>query len=261
MAQTMAAQSARCDDLGDERLVDLDLVEREHAQIAERRIAGAEIVEHDARRRARRSRCEDGDVAGVLLQQHRFGDLELQPFRRQAGVGQRVADDHLDQVAAAELHRRQVDRELDRAPATWPRRRRRWRRIHSPSGMIRPISSASGMKRSGGISPCSRVAPAHQRLGAAGLLAWRCRPSSGSGARTRRAPARCAGRPRGRAAGAPRASISGSKKRIAVASFGLRPVEREVGILAGAGWRRRRPSARCAMPMLMPMTIWWPSIS
>src|ERR1043166_3230419 len=34
-------------ELSHEGLVDLDLVERKHAQVAERRVAGAEIVEHD----------------------------------------------------------------------------------------------------------------------------------------------------------------------------------------------------------------------
>ena len=34
-------------DFRDERAVDLDLVEREHAQVAQRRIAGAEVVEND----------------------------------------------------------------------------------------------------------------------------------------------------------------------------------------------------------------------
>src|SRR5579859_7482048 len=71
--------------LAHERAIDLDLVEREAAQIAQRGIAGAEIVERDL----------DAELAQLeqhlarrlaALQQHGFGDLELEPPRRQAGL-------------------------------------------------------------------------------------------------------------------------------------------------------------------------------
>src|SRR5262249_26089105 len=56
-------------ELGHERLVDLDLVERKHAQIAERRVAGAEIVEHDVNA-ARLELMEDREAFRIVLQQH-----------------------------------------------------------------------------------------------------------------------------------------------------------------------------------------------
>ena len=46
-ARTIAIESSRVASSRDEGAVDLDLVEREAAQIAQRRIAGAEIVERD----------------------------------------------------------------------------------------------------------------------------------------------------------------------------------------------------------------------
>ena len=50
--------------------------------------------------------------AGALLQQHGFGDFELEPPDRQFGGGERALH-HSDQVLAAELRGRQIDRELD----------------------------------------------------------------------------------------------------------------------------------------------------
>ena len=83
----------------DEGSVDLDLVERETAQIAERRIAGAEIVHRDPH--AELAQLVQGRQRRVgVLQQHRLGDLELQPLGAQAGGRQR-ARDHLHQIAAA----------------------------------------------------------------------------------------------------------------------------------------------------------------
>ena len=46
--RTIVADCGLRTELGDERLVDLDLVERERLQIGQRRIAGAEIVHRDA---------------------------------------------------------------------------------------------------------------------------------------------------------------------------------------------------------------------
>src|SRR5262249_27891446 len=69
--------------IANEGAVDLDLVEWELAQVPERRIAGAEVVE----------RNPDADVAQLvqrreravaLVQKHGFSDLQLQPGRRYA---------------------------------------------------------------------------------------------------------------------------------------------------------------------------------
>ena len=62
----------------DEAAVDLQLVEREALQIAERRIAGAEIVERDAHaERAQRVQQPQRRVAA--FEEDRFGDLDLEP--------------------------------------------------------------------------------------------------------------------------------------------------------------------------------------
>ena len=103
-ADTIAAQSALLGELVDERAVDLDLVERKHAQIAERRIAGAEIVENDGNAHQPQL-MQRLDMLDIVLQQHRFGDLELQALRRQAGLIQHLAE-IVDRVCLAKLHGR-----------------------------------------------------------------------------------------------------------------------------------------------------------
>ena len=86
-------------------------MERELAQVIERGIAGAEVVERQA----------DAEIvellhgrerAVIVLEQQTFGDLEFEPLRRQSRLRQR--GDHLQgETAVAELHRRQVDGDLD----------------------------------------------------------------------------------------------------------------------------------------------------
>jgi len=76
----MVAQSARLSiSRTHERLVDLDL--RKQAQLPEPGIARAEIVEHD-RGADLLDLMQDCRVACALLQQQRFGDLELEPRGR-----------------------------------------------------------------------------------------------------------------------------------------------------------------------------------
>jgi hypothetical protein len=91
-AETLAEADDRADDrlgvgvgaeIAHEGLVDLDLVEREAAQIAQARIAGAEIIHRDPHPE-RAQRMQRGLYLAALLQQQGFGDLELQPPRRQA---------------------------------------------------------------------------------------------------------------------------------------------------------------------------------
>src|SRR5262249_37242238 len=95
-----------------ERLVDLDLVERKTAQVAKRRIAGAEIVHRDVdAKRAERVQRREHLVA--FVHQQRLGDLELEALRGQAGLFQRIHH-HDKQIAGAELQWRQVHRNADR---------------------------------------------------------------------------------------------------------------------------------------------------
>jgi len=88
-AEAAAERDDRADDrlrivigieVAHERLVDLDLVERERAQIAQRRVAGAEIVHRDAHASARSACCVAVLVA--LVEQQGLGDFDLEPLRR-----------------------------------------------------------------------------------------------------------------------------------------------------------------------------------
>src|ERR1700761_4399935 len=61
-----------------ERLVDLDLVERETAQIADTGITGAEIVHRNANTQFSQL-VQNSNVPFRFFQQHRLGDLQFQP--------------------------------------------------------------------------------------------------------------------------------------------------------------------------------------
>src|SRR5918996_5545440 len=102
----------------DERLVDLDRVEREFLQVAEARVAGAEIVHGDAHAEVAKP-SEGGEHARGIGQKNAFGDLELEPRRVEAGVLECAADE-LDQIAVAKLDRREVDRDSDLGPGGGP---------------------------------------------------------------------------------------------------------------------------------------------
>ena len=76
-ARTMAMESSRVASSVHERTVDLDLVERETAQIAQRRIAGSEIIERNPDAEAAQL-VQDRKRRLAVLQQHRFGDLQFE---------------------------------------------------------------------------------------------------------------------------------------------------------------------------------------
>src|SRR5206468_8229864 len=84
-------------------LVDLDLVERKAAQIAQAGIAGAEIVHRDANTE-RAQRMQGRQHLAALFQKQRLRDLELQTPRRQAALLQRIRYQR-QQIAEPELQR------------------------------------------------------------------------------------------------------------------------------------------------------------
>ena len=161
----------------DERLVDLQDVEREALQVAERRVAGAEIVDRQPhaqrlerlqRGRARR-RCRCISTLSV--------NSSSSAPRREPRVGQRAGARRSTSVGRSQLPRRDVDAHVE--PVRCARRQVALdRRQHCaacrhassstqrPIGTISPVSSASGMKSSGAIRAAHRVLPAHQRLDA-----------------------------------------------------------------------------------------------
>ncbi len=111
MVRTMKPRAFGRAEIAHEALIDLDLVQREAAQIVERRIAGAEVVHRDAQAEPAQ-RVKRGDRVRVVAEQDRLGDLELEPLRRQAGRRQRGRH-MLQELAALELRGRHVDRKLD----------------------------------------------------------------------------------------------------------------------------------------------------
>ena len=152
--------------IGDERLVDLDLVERECGQAAERRIAGAEIVERQRNSDAPEP-FDEGMVFQRAFQQHGFGDLDLQPLRRQPGILQRRLD-HVEQFGLLELDRRQVDGDLD---VGRPRHRVVAGAPDHPFAERNDQAGLLGQRNElvGRNEPAGRMPPAHQRFRAAPL--------------------------------------------------------------------------------------------
>ncbi len=110
MVLTIAAVCSLLHDGGDEALVDLDPVERQAVDLGEARIAGSEIVERDADADILEAVDDRQDLVAVL-EQRTFGDLDLEPVRRVAGSRQDL-EDLFGQRGVAELHRRDIDREL-----------------------------------------------------------------------------------------------------------------------------------------------------
>ena len=90
----------------------------------------------------------------VVVQQHRFGDLQLEPVAPAGPNSASACTMAGTRLRDLELHRRQVDRDLDALrPAAASRQA--CRSTHSPIGTISPVSSASGMKSAGGTIPRS----------------------------------------------------------------------------------------------------------
>ena len=110
-ARTIAIEFLARRQFADERAVDLDLVERETAQIAQRRIAGSEIVHRDPDAEAAKL-VQNRQRRLAVLQQHRLGDLQFEPVRRKAGGLQRCLHRRY-QVGILELHRRKIDGDAD----------------------------------------------------------------------------------------------------------------------------------------------------
>src|SRR5687768_12408764 len=118
--QALAESDDRLDELPALRLlvqalheaaIDLDPVEGQSAQMRERRITGAEIVEGKAYAlilQADDDRSRDFEI----LEERALRDLELEALRRKPGLGQQL-DELLREPGIGELARGDVDRELE----------------------------------------------------------------------------------------------------------------------------------------------------
>ena len=158
----------------DERAVDLDHVDREAAQLLERREAGAEVVDRDAHaERVQLLELGAGPVAGGALDDDRgLGDLEAEAARRQPGRRRaRCARASLTPPVESCLPERltQVTKSSGSEPVAPPAapsaRRPRAARTRR-AATIRPVASATGMNWSGTTMPARRRVPAHERLDA-----------------------------------------------------------------------------------------------
>ena len=132
----------RVGEILDEGLVELDPVVRQAGEVGERAVAGAEVVERDADA-AGDQRVELGGGLGVVAHQHGLGDLQLEPFGREAGLGEGGVDLG-EKVRLVELERGDVDREIEAVrPAHWRGRAR----CGAPSG--RSAGSGRWPRRAG----------------------------------------------------------------------------------------------------------------
>src|SRR5215212_1127791 len=68
-------------DVDDEGAVDLDLVERKRLQVAQRRVAAAEVIHGYTYPKCLKP-PQQSQTTIEILDQHAFGDLKLQPARR-----------------------------------------------------------------------------------------------------------------------------------------------------------------------------------
>ena len=93
--------------IDDERTVDLELVDRKALQVAEARIAGAEIIDRDLHAE-RLDAAEHLDVLLGAVHGQAFGQFDLQKMRVQASDAQCLGD-RIDDIALAELAWRDVD--------------------------------------------------------------------------------------------------------------------------------------------------------
>ncbi len=95
------------EDLAHERAVDLELVQRQLAQVGQRRVAGAEVVQRKRdtllfqRGHRLRGRCE-------ISHDQAFGQLQAQPRRLHAGLGKNRRQQR-DEIRFGELARADVD--------------------------------------------------------------------------------------------------------------------------------------------------------
>src|SRR5260221_2090534 len=92
--------------LAHERPVDLKAIDRQAREVAQVRIAGAEIVDGDLHPQLLQA-IKDGDRPLAALDQHAFGELELEIARLEARCAQGALDG-IHETGTAELDRKSV---------------------------------------------------------------------------------------------------------------------------------------------------------
>ena len=153
---------------GDELAGDLEAVDREPAEVGERRVAGPEVVHGDPD--AERAQGVERRDRRADVPEHRgLGHLEGEVARIDAGRPISATTSSMKpgcwSWSGDRLTRQPEHRQAGQAmpSATW--RRAVWRTAR-PSARIVPFSSARRMNSVGSIGAARRVVPAHERLDA-----------------------------------------------------------------------------------------------
>ena len=147
--------------------VDLDLGYRQPFEVGERAVAGPEVVDRKAHAAMGQAAHAGADRAVRGLHEQAFGDLELQERRRQAMPAEDLVD-RGQEIVAAHLGRRQVDRDPQRMAGLRPGAGL------SAGGVEDPAAERSNQPRglryrnelAGRDRATVRMPPAHQRFGA-----------------------------------------------------------------------------------------------
>ena len=159
-------------DAVDERLGDLEDVQRQRVQVAQRRVARAEVVERQAHAELAQ-RVQRRDAALGVLEQLALGDLEHEVDGRDAGVLDRARGPSSIRSGWRSSTAQRLTCTERIGAAARRCQRRAWRHASRstkrPIATIMPVSSASGMNSAGMIRAALGVLPAHERLGGGGV--------------------------------------------------------------------------------------------
>ena len=147
---------------GDERAVDLDLVDRQPHQIEQRRVSGAEVVErkpHADLVQAVQSLGRGGGHRDAL------GDLEREPARVDLEVAER-AGDHLLERMVLDVARGNVERDRHVDPGVDPLAKLGERGVDHPGGERMDDARLLGHRDEpiGRHHALARMVPAHERF-------------------------------------------------------------------------------------------------
>ena len=165
-----------------ERLVDLQLVDRQALEVAERRVAGAEVVDREPHAELAQP-LEHGARADRVGQHRVLGDLQLQPAGLDVPCASSSSATSSGKRRSSRSRAGDVDRDAEVDALVAASARHCASAVSSTcevSARIRPVCSASGTKRSGDEQAVLGVLPAHERLDAADRDRCAGRPAAGS---------------------------------------------------------------------------------
>ena len=220
-------------------------------QVGQARVAGAEIV-HRQRDAERLQALQRRDRGLGVVHHHALGELDLE-VRGSRPVSARMRDTARTRPSCRNWRaERLTDTTTGGRPCFCQARSagRPRRSTHSPICTMRPVSSASGMKRSGAHQAPLRMLPAQQRLRADDRAGLRGPPSAGSAAaNSLRSSARrrlCSSARRSLTS----SFISAVKNWKLLRPVLLGAVHRDVGVLQQRVDVGRRPAGSRLMPAL-----------